>query len=96
MRKPIVRTVSHVAGMPVDTDLIPPYDGAMAMTVRLPAELDQALEAIAESEHTSKHALVLQSVELLVARRARRASVDAAVDFVLSHDAELLRRLEDA
>ncbi|WP_347977337.1 ribbon-helix-helix protein, CopG family [Microbacterium sp. ProA8] len=68
----------------------------MAMTIRLPEELDRALDAIAEAEHVSKHALVLQGVELIVARRARRVDVDDAIDFVLSHDAELLRRLEDA
>ncbi|MFK4836366.1 ribbon-helix-helix protein, CopG family [Microbacterium sp. ZW T2_14] len=68
----------------------------MAMTIRLPEELDRALDAIAEAEHVSKHALVLQGVELIVARRARRAEVDDAIDFVLSHDAELLQRLEDA
>ena len=66
------------------------------MTLRLPEELDRALDAIAEAEHVSKHALVLQGVELIIARRGRRGAVDEAVDFVLSHDAELLRRLEDA
>ena len=66
------------------------------MTIRLPEELDRALEAVAELEHTSKHALVVQGVELIVARSARRAELNDAVDFVLSHDAELLRRLEDA
>jgi predicted transcriptional regulator len=68
----------------------------MPMTLRLPAELDRELDAIAEAEHVSKHALVLQGVELLIARRSRRSAVDQAVDFVLNHDADLLRRLEDA
>ncbi|MBD3943763.1 ribbon-helix-helix protein, CopG family [Microbacterium sp. NEAU-LLC] len=66
------------------------------MTVRLPEELDRALDAIAEAEHVSKHSLVVQGVELVVARRGRRSAVDDAIDFVLSHDAELLQRLEDA
>ncbi|MFT4230978.1 MAG: ribbon-helix-helix protein, CopG family [Microbacterium sp.] len=66
------------------------------MTLRLPEELDRRLEAIAEAEHVSKHALVLQGVTMLVARRDRRAAVDEALDFVLSHDGELLQRLEDA
>ena len=66
------------------------------MTLRLPEELDRKLDSIAAAEHTSKHALVLQGVELIVARRGRRSAVDDAVDFVLSHDAEVLRRLEDA
>ena len=66
------------------------------MTLRLPEELDRELEALAAKERVSKHALVLQAETLLIARRTRRASVDEAVDFVLSHDAELLQRLEDA
>lgn len=66
------------------------------MTLRLPEELDRALDEIADVEHVSKHALVLQGVQLLIARRGRAAAVNEAVDFVLSHDAELLRRLEDA
>lgn len=68
----------------------------MAMTVRLPEGLDRALDEIAAAEHVSKHALVLQGVEQLIARRTRRSIVDDGVDFVLSHDAELLQRLEDA
>lgn len=80
----------------VDTEMVSIYPWEMAMTIRLPEELDRALDAIAEAEHVSKHALVLQGVELIVARRARRAEVDDAIDFVLSHDAELLQRLEDA
>lgn len=76
--------------------MIPTYDVEMAMTIRLPEDLDRALEAAAEREHTSKHALVVQGVELVVARSGRRGELNDAVDFVLSHDAELLRRLEDA
>ncbi|WP_231563135.1 ribbon-helix-helix protein, CopG family [Microbacterium mangrovi] len=68
----------------------------MAMTVRLPEDIDRALDEIAAAEHVSKHALIVQGAALVVARRSRRAAVDEAVDFVLSHDAELLRRLEDA
>ncbi len=66
------------------------------MTLRLPEELDRALDEIAEAEHVSKHALVLQGVALVVARQRRRGLVDEALDFVLSHDADLLQRLEDA
>ncbi|KHK95912.1 hypothetical protein LK09_17380 [Microbacterium mangrovi] len=66
------------------------------MTVRLPEDIDRALDEIAAAEHVSKHALIVQGAALVVARRSRRAAVDEAVDFVLSHDAELLRRLEDA
>jgi predicted transcriptional regulator len=68
----------------------------MALTVRIPEELDASLDAIAAKRHISKHALLLQGASLIVERHARRADVDAGLDFVLSHDAELLKRLEDA
>jgi len=68
----------------------------MAMTLRLPEELDRELDRLAEADHVSKHALILQAAEALVSRRSRRESVLGAVDFVRTHDAELLTRLEDA
>jgi predicted transcriptional regulator len=68
----------------------------MAMTLRLPEELDAQLERISAAEHVSKHALLLQAAEALVARRDRGAQIMGAIDFVRSHDADLLQRLEDA
>ena len=68
----------------------------MALTVRIPPELDAQLDAIAAERHTSKHSLLLQGASLIAERHGRRTEVDAGLDFVLSHDAELLRRLEDA
>ncbi|KFF59192.1 hypothetical protein JF66_13135 [Cryobacterium sp. MLB-32] len=66
------------------------------MTIRLPAELDSALEEIARQRHTSKHALIVEAAGLAVERYARRTEIDAGLQFVMSHDAELLQRLEDA
>jgi len=68
----------------------------MAMTLRLPAELDEQLEALAASEHVSKQTIVTEAVAALVARKGRRRELDAALTWALEHDAELLRRLEDA
>jgi predicted transcriptional regulator len=68
----------------------------MALTLRIPEELDRQLEALAAAQHISKHALLLQGASYIVGRYARRAEIDAGLDFVLSHDAELLQRLEDA
>lgn len=68
----------------------------MAITVRIPEDLDAQLEAVAEQQHVSKHALLLQGATWVVERHARRAEVDAGLAFVLSHDAELLTRLADA
>lgn len=68
----------------------------MAMTLRIPPELDARLEELAASKHMSKHGLVLQAVEALVARTTRREDILAAAEFVRTHDAELLARLADA
>lgn len=66
------------------------------MNLRIPEDLDARLEAIAEAEHTSKSALLLQGAQLIVERNARRSAVAASLEFVRTHDAALLKRLEDA
>jgi len=68
----------------------------MAMTLRLPPELDEKLDRISAAEHISKHALLLQAAEALVLRRSRGDEIMGAIDFVRTHDAVLLERLEDA
>lgn len=68
----------------------------MAMTLRLADAVDARLERLAASKQSSKSALVALAVEQLLDREERRAELDAGLDFVLSHDAELLQRLEDA
>ncbi|MFT4212455.1 MAG: ribbon-helix-helix protein, CopG family [Microbacterium sp.] len=68
----------------------------MAMTLRLGDATDARLERLAALKRSSKSALVVQAVEQLLDREERRAELDAGLEFVLSHDAELLRRLEDA
>jgi len=64
------------------------------MNLRLPADLDRRLDELAAEEHTSKSALLLQGAELQ--RRARNREIREGMDFVLGHDAELLKRLKDA
>ena len=68
----------------------------MALTLRIPEELDRQLEALAAERHISKHALLLQGAGLIVERYSRRREIDAGLDFVLGHDADLLKRLEDS
>lgn len=68
----------------------------MAITVRIPDDLDARLEIVARAEHVSKNALLLQGAALVIERHARRAEIENGLDFVLSHDAELLKRLADA
>ena len=72
------------------------YHLGMAINVRIPEDLDAQLQKVADAENVSKHALLLRGARLVVERSSRRAEIDAGLDFVLSHDEELLRRLEDA
>ena len=72
------------------------YHSDMAMNLRVPEDLDRRLEKLAAEEHTSKSALLLQGAELVLQRHARRREISEGLDFVMSHDAELLKRLEDA
>ena len=72
------------------------YHVPVATNVRIPAELDEALERLAAREHVSKHALLLQGARLVVDRAARRDEIDAGLDVILQRDAELLQRLADA
>ncbi|WP_240630385.1 ribbon-helix-helix protein, CopG family [Specibacter cremeus] len=68
----------------------------MAMNLRLPEELDRALDKLAAEEHTSKSALLLQGAELVLQRRRRRGDIAAGLDYIAKHDQELLTRLADA
>ena len=68
----------------------------MAMTLRVPEDLDRRLEQLAAGEDTSKSALLLQGAKLVLQRHARRREISEGLDFVMRHDAELLTRLEDA
>ena len=68
----------------------------MAINVRIPEELDRQLEELAAAHHVSKHALLLQGATLVDDRYSRRDEIESGLQFVLTHDAELLQRLEDA
>ncbi|GAA1347048.1 ribbon-helix-helix domain-containing protein [Arthrobacter roseus] len=68
----------------------------MAINVRLPLDLDRQLDKVAAAEHTSKHSLLLQGARLIIELHGRRQEISEGLNFVLSHDAELLTRLEDA
>jgi predicted transcriptional regulator len=68
----------------------------MAMTLRLPAELDRKLEELAEVQHSSKQAVVLRALEDHVARETRRAQVIESLDETSRDYADLITRLEDA
>lgn len=68
----------------------------MAMTLRLPEELDARLEEVAHARGTSKHALIVEATRMLVDLETKTDIVIEISSGVRSRYAELLRRLEDA
>ena len=68
----------------------------MAMTVRFPPEFDAAIQRIAESQHTSKHALVLRGMQEFIAREEKTAMVLGSLDETSRDYAEMIKRLEDS
>ncbi|WP_033227718.1 hypothetical protein [Nesterenkonia sp. F] len=68
----------------------------MAMTLRLPEELEKQLEEIASRKHISKHALITQSVERLVRSEDEQQQVDEAVDYAFERYGDVIERLADA
>ncbi|SFV21852.1 Ribbon-helix-helix protein, copG family [Micrococcus terreus] len=72
------------------------YHSDMAMNLRLPDELDAQLDELAAAEHTSKSALVLRGVKMVLESAHRQAAREQTLAAVLAEDASLLRRLADA
>ncbi|MHA7295227.1 hypothetical protein [Arthrobacter sp. HLT1-21] len=66
------------------------------MHLQIPEQLDLELDRIATESHVSKHSLLLQGAQLVVARHDRQREIAAGISFVASHDAALQTRLEDA
>ncbi|MFT4213209.1 MAG: ribbon-helix-helix protein, CopG family [Microbacterium sp.] len=68
----------------------------MAMTLRLPEDLDRRLEELARARGTSKHALVVEGTRMLVDVETKTDVVIEIASGVRSRYAELLKKLEDA
>lgn len=68
----------------------------MAMTVRLPAELDAKLEGIARERHTSKHAVLIEAATRFANTESKTDRVLAIAEDISTRYAETLKRLEDA
>jgi len=68
----------------------------MAMTVRLPEELDAQLEQLARARHTSKHALIVEATAQLISAESAVERATRVAMGVRERYAELLTRLEDA
>ena len=65
----------------------------MAMTVRLPEELDARLEALARARGTSKHAILIEATDRFVSSEARTAHVLEVAQDMAERYAETLDRL---
>lgn len=65
----------------------------MAMTLRLTSEQDAKLTELAAAQGISKQQAVLRLIDTAALRAARAREVDTIMDDVMTHDAELLRRL---
>lgn len=72
------------------------YHFGMAMTLRLPNDLDQQLEVIARERSMSKHAVLVEAAMRLVATETKTSQVVRLADDVMSQYAETITRLEDA
>lgn len=68
----------------------------MAMTLRLPPELDAKLEELANARSTSKHALLVEATDVYVSQQTKTARVLDVVDEIGAEYAEAITRLEDA
>lgn len=66
----------------------------MAMTVRLPEELDAQLEAVARARHTSKHALIIEAASRFLTQETKTDLVLSAVAGIELEYAEAIERLE--
>jgi hypothetical protein len=68
----------------------------MAMTLRLTTEEEQILERLAQQLNLSKQKALIEAMKMVERDSARKRRIDQAVDFVLTHDKELMQRLADA
>ncbi len=68
----------------------------MAMTLRLTAEQDAKLDALADELRLSKQQVVTQAIQELAERQLQSEVAKRSFDRVLERDAELLRLLADA
>jgi hypothetical protein len=68
----------------------------MAMTLRLTLEEEQILDRYAKQTGLSKQKAIIHALRLVETQSAKQIRLDEAVEFVLSHDKELMERLADA
>ncbi|MGM1018580.1 MAG: ribbon-helix-helix protein, CopG family [Actinomycetota bacterium] len=68
----------------------------MAMTVRLPEDIDARLGELAARRHTSKHALLIEAADRFIREEVTTEQAVMVARGVADRYSELLRKLEDA
>jgi len=68
----------------------------MAMTLRLTAEDEAILTRLAEQLGMSKQKALLEAMRMVERESQKKRRVSEALEFVLTHDKELMKRLADA
>lgn len=68
----------------------------MDMTVRIPEELDVALDKLAARRGVPKSSLLIEGARMVAERAEHEDQVGAALEAVISENTGLLKRLEDA
>lgn len=66
------------------------------MTLRLTPEEEQILERLALQLGTSKQKALIEAMKMVEQQTAKKRKLDDALQFVLTHDKELMQRLADA
>lgn len=67
----------------------------MAMTLRLPADVDRAVSELAEARGVSKHEATVQAIMETAARDTKARRVDAVAEWAETRYANLLKRLAE-
>jgi hypothetical protein len=68
----------------------------MAMTLRLTPDEEIILERLARQLGTSKQKALIEAMKLVEQQSAKERRLEEAMQFVLTHDKELMQRLADA
>ena len=66
------------------------------MTLRLTPEEEQILERLALQLGTSKQKALIEAMKMVEQQSAKKRKLDDALQFVFTHDKELMQRLADA
>lgn len=68
----------------------------MAMTLRLTDEEEVILDRLAKQLNMSKQKALIEAMKLVERESLKKRRLKDALDYVLTHDKELLERLADA